>query len=151
VEGFANVLRHETVGTNIRILVHRPGTTLTEFHSRRLEYDSSSILPKGSSGNVFNRSGSLLLRWRRYLLARGVCIRLTRIGRSGTGFERKCRSVRTRSDTVVVVDGSMAKSSKPTLGSWIKPSSNVINGILATMLYPMIHDLFVKDAATLSR
>jgi NADP-dependent 3-hydroxy acid dehydrogenase YdfG len=43
MEGFANVLRHETVGTNIRILVHRPGTTLTEFHSRRLEYDSSSI------------------------------------------------------------------------------------------------------------
>lgn len=39
VEGFTNVLRHETVGTNIRVLLHRPGTTLTEFHTRRHNYD----------------------------------------------------------------------------------------------------------------
>ncbi|GAA6042788.1 hypothetical protein JCM8097_007480 [Rhodosporidiobolus ruineniae] len=42
VEAFSNVLRHETIGTNIRILVHRPGTTHTEFHTRRLEYDEKS-------------------------------------------------------------------------------------------------------------
>jgi 3-hydroxy acid dehydrogenase / malonic semialdehyde reductase len=41
VEGFTNVLRHETLGTNIRILVHRPGTVRTEFHSRRLGYDDA--------------------------------------------------------------------------------------------------------------
>ncbi|GAA5914362.1 hypothetical protein JCM6882_008171 [Rhodosporidiobolus microsporus] len=39
VEGFSNVLRHETIGTNIRVLVHRPGTTHTEFHTRRVLYD----------------------------------------------------------------------------------------------------------------
>ncbi|GAA5867639.1 hypothetical protein JCM8547_001325 [Rhodosporidiobolus lusitaniae] len=42
VEGFSNLLRNETIGTNIRVLVHRPGTTHTEFHSRRLEYDEKS-------------------------------------------------------------------------------------------------------------
>ncbi|GAA5867669.1 hypothetical protein JCM8547_001337 [Rhodosporidiobolus lusitaniae] len=42
VEGFSNVLRNETIGTNIRVLVHRPGTTHTEFHSWRLEYDEKS-------------------------------------------------------------------------------------------------------------
>lgn len=35
VEGFTNVLRHELVGTNIRVLLNRPGTTKTEFHARR--------------------------------------------------------------------------------------------------------------------
>jgi NADP-dependent 3-hydroxy acid dehydrogenase YdfG len=34
-------LRHETVGTNIRVLVHRPGTVKTEFHYRRNRYDES--------------------------------------------------------------------------------------------------------------
>ena len=41
MEGFSNVLRHELVNTNIRVLVHRPGTVLTEFHSRRLGYDQA--------------------------------------------------------------------------------------------------------------
>ncbi|KAL0245441.1 hypothetical protein I308_104567 [Cryptococcus tetragattii IND107] len=39
VEGFTNVLRHELVGTNIRVLLNRPGTTKTEFHARRHGYD----------------------------------------------------------------------------------------------------------------
>ncbi|RSH85123.1 uncharacterized protein EHS24_006716 [Apiotrichum porosum] len=39
VEGFSNVLRHELVGTNIRVLINRPGTVRTEFHSRRHMYD----------------------------------------------------------------------------------------------------------------
>ncbi|BGP38618.1 hypothetical protein JCM10450v2_002567 [Rhodotorula kratochvilovae] len=39
VEGFSNVLRHETIGTNIRVLVHRPGFVATEFHQRRNNYD----------------------------------------------------------------------------------------------------------------
>jgi NAD(P)-dependent dehydrogenase (short-subunit alcohol dehydrogenase family) len=39
VEGFTNVLRHETVGTNIRVLINRPGTVRTEFHTRRNLYD----------------------------------------------------------------------------------------------------------------
>lgn len=43
VEGFSNVLRHETSGTNIRILVHRPGTVATEFHERRNEYDGDRV------------------------------------------------------------------------------------------------------------
>lgn len=34
------MLRHEVMGTNIRVLVHRPGTVFTEFHSRRLGYDT---------------------------------------------------------------------------------------------------------------
>lgn len=42
VEAFTNVLRHETINTNLRILLHRPGTALTEFHSRRLAYNSSA-------------------------------------------------------------------------------------------------------------
>ncbi len=41
VEGFTNVLRHETVGTNVRVLLHRPGTAETEFHSRRNNYDDA--------------------------------------------------------------------------------------------------------------
>ena len=40
MEGFSNVLRHELVGTNVRVLVNRPGTVMTEFHSRRHEYNS---------------------------------------------------------------------------------------------------------------
>ena len=40
LEGFTNVLRHETIGTNIRVLLHRPGTAETEFHSRRNNYDA---------------------------------------------------------------------------------------------------------------
>ncbi|GFZ42555.1 hypothetical protein JCM24511_00271 [Saitozyma sp. JCM 24511] len=39
VEGFTSVLRHETVGTNIRVLINRPGTVRTEFHTRRNLYD----------------------------------------------------------------------------------------------------------------
>lgn len=41
VEAFSNVLRHETVGTNVRVLVHRPGTAETEFHLRRTGYDAA--------------------------------------------------------------------------------------------------------------
>ena len=41
MEGFSNVLRHEVLGTNIRVLVNRPGTVFTEFHSRRLGYDAA--------------------------------------------------------------------------------------------------------------
>jgi hypothetical protein len=42
VEGFSNVLRNDTLGTNIRVLVHRPGTCRTEFHERRKGYDKEA-------------------------------------------------------------------------------------------------------------
>ncbi|TNY22764.1 putative oxidoreductase [Rhodotorula diobovata] len=41
IEGFSNVLRHELVGTNVRVLVHRPGFVDTEFHRRRNNYDEA--------------------------------------------------------------------------------------------------------------
>ena len=40
MEGFSHVLRHELVGTNVRVLINRPGTVRTEFHSRRHLYDA---------------------------------------------------------------------------------------------------------------
>lgn len=54
VEGFTNVLRHETLGTNIRVLVNRPGTVQTEFHSRRLGYDQDK------TAAMFEGMGALL-------------------------------------------------------------------------------------------
>ncbi|GJN88058.1 hypothetical protein Rhopal_001014-T1 [Rhodotorula paludigena] len=54
VEGFTNVLRHETLGTNIRVLVIRPGTVQTEFHSRRLGYDQDK------TAAMFEGMGALL-------------------------------------------------------------------------------------------
>ena len=41
MEGFSNVLRHELLSTNIRVLVNRSGTVFTEFHSRRLGHDQA--------------------------------------------------------------------------------------------------------------
>ncbi|KAK4580134.1 hypothetical protein LTR86_000337 [Recurvomyces mirabilis] len=38
-EAFSNVLRNETVGTNIRILTLRPGVVQTNFHEQRVGYD----------------------------------------------------------------------------------------------------------------
>ncbi|KAK5109971.1 hypothetical protein LTR62_006338 [Meristemomyces frigidus] len=38
-EAFGNVLRNETVGTNIRILTLRPGVVQTHFHEQRVGYD----------------------------------------------------------------------------------------------------------------
>lgn len=43
VEAFSNVLRHETCGTNIRILVNRPGVVNTEFHARRHNYNTEAV------------------------------------------------------------------------------------------------------------
>jgi 3-hydroxy acid dehydrogenase / malonic semialdehyde reductase len=40
-EAFSNVLRNETVGTNIRILTLRPGVVQTNFHEQRVGYDRS--------------------------------------------------------------------------------------------------------------
>lgn len=40
-EAFSNVLRNETVGTNIRILTLRPGVVQTNFHEQRVGYDQS--------------------------------------------------------------------------------------------------------------
>ncbi|GAA5839355.1 hypothetical protein JCM11251_003958 [Rhodosporidiobolus azoricus] len=53
VEGFSNILRHETIGTNIRVLVHRPGTTHTEFHTRRVEYNADK------TAAIFDGMGAL--------------------------------------------------------------------------------------------
>ena len=42
MEGFSNVLRQELSGTNIRLLVNRPGIVETKFHARRSEYDEKA-------------------------------------------------------------------------------------------------------------
>ena len=40
-EGFSNSLRNELVGTDIRVLVLRPGVVDTHFHRQRVGYDDS--------------------------------------------------------------------------------------------------------------
>ncbi|TIC24849.1 NAD(P)-binding protein [Wallemia mellicola] len=39
LEGFSNVLRHELTGTDIKVLVIRPGCVETHFHEQRVGYD----------------------------------------------------------------------------------------------------------------
>ncbi|KAF2762099.1 NAD(P)-binding protein [Pseudovirgaria hyperparasitica] len=41
-EGFSNSLRNELCGTNIRVLVLRPGVVATNFHEQRVGYDKDS-------------------------------------------------------------------------------------------------------------
>lgn len=40
-EGFSNSLRNELVGTDIRVLVLRPGVVDTNFHRQRVGFDDS--------------------------------------------------------------------------------------------------------------
>jgi len=39
MEGFSNALRNELVGTDIKVLVIRPGVVDTNFHEQRVGYD----------------------------------------------------------------------------------------------------------------
>lgn len=39
MEGFSNALRNELVGTDIKVLVVRPGIVDTNFHEQRVGYD----------------------------------------------------------------------------------------------------------------
>ncbi|KAK5046883.1 hypothetical protein LTR84_007237 [Exophiala bonariae] len=43
LEAFSNSLRMETAGSNIRILVLRPGCVATHFHQQRVQYDQSAM------------------------------------------------------------------------------------------------------------
>lgn len=40
-EGFSNALRNELCGTNIRVLVLRPGVVATNFHEQRVGYNKN--------------------------------------------------------------------------------------------------------------
>ncbi|KAI7761681.1 hypothetical protein LZL87_013119 [Fusarium oxysporum] len=43
LEGFSNSLRMETAGSDIRVLVLRPGVVQTHFHLQRVQYDQSAM------------------------------------------------------------------------------------------------------------
>ncbi|KAF5609086.1 ketoreductase [Fusarium subglutinans] len=43
LEGFSNSLRMETAGSDIRVLVLRPGAVQTHFHLQRVQYDQSAM------------------------------------------------------------------------------------------------------------
>ncbi|EEY15068.1 NADP-dependent L-serine/L-allo-threonine dehydrogenase ydfG [Verticillium alfalfae VaMs.102] len=43
LEGFSNSLRNETAGSNIRVLVLRPGVVNTHFHLQRVQYDKDAM------------------------------------------------------------------------------------------------------------
>ncbi|CAI6101218.1 unnamed protein product [Clonostachys chloroleuca] len=43
LEGFTNSLRMETAGSDIKILVLRPGCVLTQFHLQRVKYDQDAM------------------------------------------------------------------------------------------------------------
>ncbi|KAG7116346.1 Sulfoacetaldehyde reductase like protein [Verticillium longisporum] len=43
LEGFSNSLRNETAGSNIRVLVLRPGVVNTPFHLQRVQYDKDAM------------------------------------------------------------------------------------------------------------
>lgn len=43
LEAFSNALRVETAGSDIRVLVLRPGVVRTHFHLQRVEYDQGSM------------------------------------------------------------------------------------------------------------
>ncbi|GAP93232.1 putative NADP-dependent dehydrogenase [Rosellinia necatrix] len=43
IEGFSNALRSETAGSDIRVLVLRPGCVATHFHLQRVKYDSDAM------------------------------------------------------------------------------------------------------------
>lgn len=43
LEGFSNSLRMETAGSNIRVLVLRPGCVATHFHLQRVQYDDKAM------------------------------------------------------------------------------------------------------------
>lgn len=43
LEAFSNSLRMETAGSNIRVLVLRPGCVATHFHLQRVKYDQNAM------------------------------------------------------------------------------------------------------------
>jgi 3-hydroxy acid dehydrogenase / malonic semialdehyde reductase len=43
LEAFSNSLRMETAGSNIRVLVLRPGCVATHFHLQRVKYDKDAM------------------------------------------------------------------------------------------------------------
>ncbi|CAG7916620.1 unnamed protein product [Penicillium olsonii] len=43
IEGFSNSLRMETAGSDIRVLVLRPGCVATNFHFQRVKYDKDAM------------------------------------------------------------------------------------------------------------
>ncbi|GIC92807.1 SDR family oxidoreductase [Aspergillus udagawae] len=43
IEGFSNSLRMETAGSNIRVLVLRPGCVATHFHLQRVKYNQDAM------------------------------------------------------------------------------------------------------------
>jgi 3-hydroxy acid dehydrogenase / malonic semialdehyde reductase len=43
LEGFSNSLRMETAGSDIRVLVLRPGCVATHFHLQRVKYDQDAM------------------------------------------------------------------------------------------------------------
>ena len=43
IEAFSNSLRIETSGTNLRIMVLRPGCVSTHFHLQRVKYDQDAM------------------------------------------------------------------------------------------------------------
>ncbi|KAF5571525.1 ketoreductase [Fusarium phyllophilum] len=59
LEGFSNSLRMETAGSDIRVLVLRPGVVQTHFHLQRVQYDQSAM--DDFVEGVFNRLSRMLL------------------------------------------------------------------------------------------
>lgn len=43
IEAFSNSLRMETSGTNLRVMVLRPGCVSTHFHLQRVQYDQDAM------------------------------------------------------------------------------------------------------------